>query len=119
MIAPDGSWVSSLRVSAERSTISRQRPVYVDCASQSRQNRAVRVEQRVGVVAVAGVRLLVAVEHLEDEEHTRRHRTGSNSAETVPSSTSRSVEAVSPSRTPSPSISTPPSTRVVTGSARP
>src|SRR5688572_12697620 len=36
-IAPVGSYVSSLSASAERSTISRQRPVYVHAEAQRRQ----------------------------------------------------------------------------------
>ena len=45
MIAPVGSWVSSFRVSAERFTVSRQRPVYVDVLIQLRQKSAVSWKQ--------------------------------------------------------------------------
>jgi hypothetical protein len=40
-IAPVGAYVSSLRVSAERCTISRQRPLYRERRSQPRQNATV------------------------------------------------------------------------------
>ncbi len=68
MIAPLGSWVSSLRVRAERLTVSRQRPLYVDWSIQLRQYRAVCANRWSVSPSWRGDQVLALVEDLEHEQ---------------------------------------------------
>jgi hypothetical protein len=95
-IAPLGSWVS-----AERCTVSRHRPAYVDCDSQLRQNCDVASNSAdVSVSSQPSVGVSACGSSTSSTNRARSPSSSVNSAVTSPASTSSGTVAPNAMRTP-------------------